>query len=107
MYVSCDIYLQSALWKSCQLKPEHLPRPDVMLHRPTKHEHGVADYSSGVEQASGGHLALGIMADQGPGLRVQVKGVEVVGQDVVGRAPEHVQLPVEGHHRVAVAAIGR
>lgn len=53
------------------------------------------------------YLAVWAGLDDLPGLGVHIIAVELVGQRVVCSPPEHVEVPVEGHHRVPVTALGR
>ena len=83
--------------KSRQLEAEHLSRPLVVVHGPAEDEHRVADDGGRVEQAATGYLRIGQNFDELPGLRVEAEAVHGVGQDVVGRAAEDVEMAVERH----------
>lgn len=53
------------------------------------------------------YLTVWAGLDDLPGLGVHVVAVELVGQRVVRSPPEHVEVPVEGHHGVPVSPLRR
>lgn len=53
------------------------------------------------------YLTVQTGLDHLPGLRVHIVAVQLVGQSVISSTSKHVQMAVEGNHRVAITSLGR
>ena len=99
---------EGALGEGRELDAVQLPAPAGLgVHGPPEDIHGIVADRGGVEHAGAGDLAPRSRLDDAPGPRVHIKGMDLVVEDAVGRAPKDVQAASEAHHGVAVPALGR